>query len=122
MFLELNMIKENLIKEKSFDFAIKIVDLTRALDIVKKEHILSKQLLRSGTSIGANINEAQFSPTKADFINKMNISLKEANETLYWIELMHKTNYITNEEYNNIINDIIDIKNILMAIVKNAKN
>ena len=116
------MIKENLIKEKSFDFAIKIVDLTRALDIVKKEHILSKQLLRSGTSIGANINEAQFSPTKADFINKMNISLKEANETLYWIELMHKTNYITNEEYNNIINDIIDIKNILMAIVKNAKN
>ncbi len=91
------MEKRNILKEKSFQLAVGIVELSKFLQ-EKKEFILSKQLLRSGTAVGALIREAEFAQSKADFINKLQISLKEANETLYWLDLLKVTNYI---EINN---------------------
>ncbi|MDR3293157.1 MAG: four helix bundle protein [Clostridiales bacterium] len=110
--------KENKIVELSMSFAIRVVNLYKFLCDNKKEFVLSKQLLRCGTSIGANVNEAQHGQSIADFGMKMNISLKEANESKYWIELLYKTDYITESEYNSLNNDITEIKKILVAIVK----
>ena len=93
------MIKENVIKIKSFDFAIEIVSLYKEISVNKREYIMSKQLLKSGTSIGANVREAEFAQSKPDFISKMSISLKEANETDYWLELLYKTDYIDKETF-----------------------
>lgn len=90
---------ENILKSKSYSFAIEIVKTSEQLISHKKEFILSKQLIRSGTAIGALIREAEFAQSKADFINKMSISLKEANETLYWLNLLKDTNYITEESF-----------------------
>ena len=87
----------------------------------KKEYILSKQLLRSGTSVGANIAEAEQAQSRADFVAKMNISLKEVSETKYWIKLMHATDYLSTEQYYSIINDCIEIEKILTSIVKTTK-
>jgi TIGR02436 family protein len=114
------MENKNVIEEKSFDFAVRIVSLYRYLCDDKREYILSKQLLRSGTSIGANVSEAQHGQSKADFASKMNIALKEANETLYWLKLLHKTDYITDNQFSSIEKDIKDIKNILIAICKKS--
>ncbi|MBQ8849014.1 MAG: four helix bundle protein [Clostridia bacterium] len=108
----------NAIEIKSFDFAIRIVKLYEHLTKTKKEFVLSKQLLRSGTSIGANVSEAQHGQSKADFNAKMNIALKEAEETYYWLRLMHKTEYITDIEFNSIYPDIKEIIRILTAICK----
>lgn len=90
--------KENIIKDKSFAFAIRIVKLYRFLCDEKKEFILSKQLLRAGTSIGAMIRESEFAETKKDFVHKLSIAQKEINETIYWIELLQSTEYLTNEQ------------------------
>ena len=87
----------------------------------KNEYILSKQLLRSGTSIGANIKEAIRGQSKADFAAKMNISLKEASETEYWLELLHETGYLTEKEFKNIIAECIELIKLLTSIVKNTK-
>jgi four helix bundle protein len=114
--------KENIIKNKSFDFALRIVKLYQYLCETKKEFVLSKQLLRSGTSIGANIREAEHGQSKADFINKMSISLKEANETDYWLELLFKSCYIKETEYNSIKSDIDEILKLLVSIIKTSKN
>jgi len=89
--------KENLLKNKSFSFAIRIVNLCKYLIIEKKEFVLSKQLLRSGTSVGAMIREAEFGQSKPDFIHKLSIAQKEANESQYWIELLFQTEYLTTE-------------------------
>jgi len=89
--------KENLLKNKSFSFAIRIVNLYKFLIIEKKEFVLSKQLLRSGTSVGAMIREAEFGQSKPDFIHKLSIAQKEANESQYWIELLFQTEYLTTE-------------------------
>ena len=113
---------DNCIESKSFDFAVRIVNLYKHLTREKKEFVLSKQLLRSGTSIGANISEAQHGQSKADFIAKMCISLKEANETYYWVKLLYKTNYITNDQYVSLETDILEIKKLLVAICKSASN
>jgi len=86
--------KENVIKDKSFDFALRIINLYKYLSEEKKEYVLSKQLLRSGTSVGANIRESEHAESKNDFIHKLSISLKEANESHYWIELLYKSDYI----------------------------
>ena len=88
----------------------------------KKEYILSKQMLRSGTSIGANVSEAESGQSKADFIAKMNIALKEANETKYWLRLLHKTEYLSESEFNSVYTDIPEITAILTAICKTTKN
>ena len=109
---------DNVIETKSFDFAVRIVNLYKHLTEEKKEYVLSKQLLRSGTSIGANVAEAQRGQSKPDFNAKMNIALKEANETDYWLRLLHKTDYLTDKEYGSIENDINEIIAILVAICK----
>lgn len=109
---------ENIIENKSFDFAIRIVNLYKYLTSEKKEFVLSKQLLRSGTSIGANVAEAQKAQTRPDFNAKMNIALKEANETEYWLKLLYKTEYLTESEFDNIGKDIKEIIAILVSICK----
>ncbi len=114
--------KDNAVVEKSFEFAVRIVNLNKYLKNRKKEHVLSKQLLRSGTSIGANISEAQRAQSKADFAAKMNIALKEAFETEYWIRLLHRTEYINEKEYQSIHSEILEIISILMSICKTANN
>lgn len=115
------MEKKNIIKDKSFTFAIEIVSLYKVL-IEKKEFVLSKQMLRSGTSIGANIREAEHAQSKLDFIHKLSISLKEANETEYWLDLLYKTNYITESEYQNIKIKIVEILKLLTSIINTSKN
>ena len=115
------MEKKNVIKDKSFLFAVEIVYIYKTL-IEKKEFVLSKQLLRSGTSIGANIREAEHAQSKADFIHKLSISLKEANETEYWIDLLFETKFLTETEFNNIKIKIIEILKLLTSIINTSKN
>ena len=115
------MKKDNVLIEKSFKFAIRIVNLYKHLTSNKKESILSKQLLRCGTSIGANIYEAQDAQSKADFIAKLSISLKEARETQYWIELLKETNYLTSKEAESILKDLVEIIKLLVSIIKTLK-
>ena len=114
------MASENIILEKSFGLAVRIVNFYKYLSSEKKEYVLSKQLLRSGTSIGANIHEAQHGQSKADFATKMNIALKEANEAMYWIKLLYKTEYITETEYTSIESDVSEIKYLLISICKTS--
>ena len=112
---------ENVAENKSFDFAVRIVKLCRYLNNDKKEFILAKQLLRSGTSVGANISEAQQGQSRADFTAKMNIALKEAAETKYWLRLLKATDYLTENEVQSILNECIEIEKILYNIVRTAK-
>ena len=112
--------KENVVMDKSFSFAIRIVNMYRVL-CMRKEYVLSKQLLRSGTAIGALLREAEHAQSIADFVNKLNIALKEANEAEYWILLLYKTRYISNLEYESIIGDCREIVRLLISIVKSSK-
>jgi four helix bundle protein len=117
------MKQDNIILDKSFDFAVRVVKLYKYLCDDKKEYILSKQLLRSGTSIGANINEAQAGQSKADFISKMSISSKEARESKYWIDLLVKTEYlnINDQHTKSLQQDIEEIIKLLTSIVKSSR-
>ena len=110
--------KDNVVKDKSLEFAVRIVNLYKFLVNEQKEFVMSKQILRSGTSIGANIREAEQAQSRADFINKLNIALKEANETEYWLELLIRTEYITQEQYESINNDSTEINKLLISIIK----
>lgn len=112
--------KDNVSIEKSFDFAVRIVNLYKYLTKEKKEFILSKQLIRCGTSIGANITEAQRGQSKADFTAKMSIALKEAYETDYWLKLLYRTEYLNKKEYNSIDLEIRELISILISICKTA--
>ena len=114
--------KNNTIKNKSFAFAIRIVNTYKFLVNEKKEFVLSKQLFRSGTSIGALIREAEHAQSKADFIHKMSIALKEANETVYWLELLYRTEYLESKAYNSISKDAVELLKMLISIVKSSKN
>ena len=114
--------KDNLIQNKSFEFAISIVNLYKYLKKEKKEYVLSKQILKSGTSIGANIEEGLGGQSKKDFIAKLQISLKEARETHYWLRLLKATNFLTEKETQPLINVCKEIINILTAILKTAKS
>ena len=114
--------KENIIKTKSFDFAIKIIKLFQLLQSEKKEYVLSKQLLRSGTSVGAMIRESEFAESKLDFIHKMAIAQKEINETLYWLELLQNTEYLTKEQFDIIYKDAVEIIKLITSIIKSAKS
>ena len=109
---------DSIIENKSFDFAVRIVNLYKHLTTDKKEYVLSKQLLRSGTSIGANVSEGEKGQSKADFNAKMNIALKEANETFYWLRLLHKTDYLSDKEFLSMQSDIDEIIPILVSICK----
>ncbi len=110
----------NICAEKSFAFAIRIVNLVNHIKETKKEYTLTKQLLRAGTSIGANISEAQRGQSKADFVAKMTIASKEAYETEYWLRLLYHTNYLSKEEFQSIHKDILEIIRLLVAICKTA--
>ena len=115
--------KDNIILDKSFDFAVRIVKLYKYLCNDKKEYVLSRQLLRSGTLIGANINEAQAGQLKADFIAKMSIASKEARESKYWIDLLIKTDYLNleDEHTKSLLTNIEEIVKLLTSIVKSSK-
>ena len=116
------MNESNVIVSKSMAFAIRIVNLYKYLTKEKSEYILSKQLLRSGTSIGANVKEAVRAQTKADFNTKMHIAMKEASETEYWLELLEQTDYLTKTQAESILKDCVEIIKILVAITKTVKN
>ena len=114
--------KNNVILDKSFDFSVRIVNLKKYLNKEKQEHVMANQLVRSGTSIGANVTEADQAQSKADFISKMGIANKEAHETRYWLRLLHKTDYINDEEFSSIIADCQELIKILQSIIKSAKD
>ena len=113
---------DNVIKTKSFNFAVRIINLYKYLTDKKNEYVLSKQLLRSGTSIGANVAEAEQAQSKPDFVSKMNIALKETSETKYWIKLLQATDYLSKEESNSILDDCVELEKILVKIVKSSKH
>ena len=115
-------IMDNVIENKSFQFAIRIVRLYKFLCEEKKEYILSKQLLRAGTSIGANVTESQQAQSKPDFVSKISIVLKEASETKYWIKLLGATEYLSENQTKSILDDCVEIEKILVTILKSAKN
>ena len=112
--------EDNAIVEKSFEFAVRIVNLCKFLRSEHHEYILSKQIMRSGTSIGANVSEAQRGQSRADFAAKMNIALKEANETQYWLKLLCRTDYISQVQYQSLNKDLAEVLSLLTAICKSA--
>ena len=113
--------KESLIYNKSLDYAVRIVNLYKFLTNVKNETVISKQLLRSGTSIGANVSEALSAESTADFIHKLSISQKEANETQYWLSLLLKTEYISLVQYESMLQDCEEIRKMLISIIITTK-
>ena len=113
---------EGILKNKSMNFAIRIVNLYNFLNELKQERIMSKQILRSGTSVGANIREGLFAESPADFIHKYSISLKECSETEYWLYLLQQTEYISDEEYESINTDCLEILKLLTATIVKLKN
>ena len=115
------MKEENVIVDKSKALALRIIKLYKYLSETKRETVLSKQILRSGTSIGANAREAIRGQSTADFYYKLNISLKEAEETMYWLELLHESGYIETVHFTDIYNDCKEVVKILMSITKNQK-
>ena len=114
--------KESILYEKSMAFAIRCVKFYKYLKEEKGVYVLSKQLLRSGTSIGANIRESRFAQSPADFENKLQIALKEAEETQYWIELLHHTELINDHEYESIYNDSGEMIALLLTTLKTYRN
>ena len=113
--------KHIIIQDNTFDFAIGIIRLYQFLTDSKKEYVLAKQVLRSGTSIGANVEEAAGGVSKADFKNKLSISYKEARETLYWLRLLHATDYLTKKMFDSLFNDCDEIARILYTIIYKSK-
>ena len=114
--------KESILREKSFKFAVRIVKFYKYLCETKKEFVLSKQILRSGTSVGAMVREAEHSESTLDFIHKLAIAQKEINETIYWLELLKETDYISNKEFLSIHGDALEIIRITTASIKTLKS
>jgi len=112
---------ESILKTKSYNFALRIVRFFQFLRKEKKEYVLSKQILKSGTAIGALIREAEFGQSRADFVNKMHISLKEANETDYWLNILRDTGYINDKMFQSLDDDCQELIRLLVATVKTAK-
>ncbi len=115
------MKENNIVENKSFDFSVRIVNLYKYLTATRQEYVMSKQLLRSGTSIGANISEAQQAQSPMDFLSKMSIALKESYESDYWLRLLRKTEYLNDDEYKSIITDCRNLTKLLVSIVKSTK-
>lgn len=114
--------KESILKSKSYDFAIFIVKTYKVISSEKKEFTLSRQLLKSGTSIGANIREAEFAQSNKDFINKMSIALKEANETEYWLSLLKDTEYINLDTFTKLVNINKELIKMLVSTINTMKS
>ncbi len=119
--LRIENAKPNPVKDKSFLFALRVVKLAKFLRSQQHEFVLAKQVLRSGTAIGALVREAEHAQSRADFISKMSIALKEANETDYWLDLLHQSEYITTDSYVSIQQDIQELIKLLVSIVKTSK-
>jgi len=117
----MNEKRTNPLKDKSYIFAIKIVRLSQSLVSDKKEYVLSKQLIRSGTAIGALISEGEFAASKADFINKFTVSLKEANETEFWLRLLKDTDYLDNESFFELHSQCKELISMLVSSIKTTK-
>ena len=115
------MQNKNAIEAKSFDFAVRIVKLYQYLTKTKKETVLSKQILRSGTSIGANINEANYGQSRADFVSKMHVALKEAVETIYWLKVLTTSEYVNEKLGLSLLDDCIEIKKLLVSTINTTK-
>jgi len=113
--------KENILKSKSFAFSLRVIKAYKYLIKEKCELVLSKQLLRSGTAIGASINEAEYAQSKADFISKMSIALKEANEAEYWILLLKESEYIDSDVFSSIIEDCNELIKLLISTINTSK-
>jgi len=113
--------KDNIIQTKTFEFAVRIINLYKFLSTEKKEFVVSKQVLRSGTSIGANVEEAIGGQSKNDFSAKLAIAYKEARETKYWLRLLHATEYIDNQMFESLMNDMEEILRIIGSIQKTMK-
>jgi four helix bundle protein len=116
------MKKENVIREKSFRFAVRTINLFKALISERKEFIISKQVLRSGTSVGANVREALNAESPADFVHKLGIAQKECDETCYWLELLYETGYINEPEFNSIYSDATELLKIIRSIILSTKS
>jgi four helix bundle protein len=112
----------NGVRELSFGFALRVIRLCRFLEKEKKEYVLSRQRLRSGTAIGALVREAQQAESRADFIHKMAIALKEANETDYWIELLYQSQLLEKQGFDSIRSDVVELLKLLTSIIKSTKN
>jgi len=115
------MRRDNVVRDKSFLLAVKIVSVYKFLAADKKEFVMSKQLLRSGTSVGANIRESEYAQSKPDFIHKLSISQKELNETMYWLELLKTTNYLTEKEFRQVYEQSEEVMKLLISILKTSK-
>ena len=114
--------KDDPLKDKSYQFAIRVVKLSQYLQQDKKEFVLSKQILRSGNAVGALIREAEFGQSKADFTSKMSISLKEANETEYWLSLLNDTGFISEDQFMSLQSDCTELIAMLVSTVKTLKS
>ena len=112
----------NVVKEKSFNFAVRVVNLSKYLIEQKREFVLSKQILRAGTAIGALVRESEHAESKADFIHKLSVALKEANEADYWLDLLHTTKYLEEKQHQSLKTDLIELLKLLTAILKTSKN
>ena len=112
---------DNAIEAKSFQFSVRVVKLCKHLREDKKEYILSKQLLRSGTSIGANVVESQQAQSRPDFISKLCIALKEASETKYWIKLLKATDFLSDKESSSLLANCVELEKLLVSIIKSSK-
>ena len=112
---------ENIIKIKSFSFALRVVKMCQFLSVEKKEFVLSKQLLRSGTSIGALVRESEHAESKSDFIHKLAIAQKEANETSYWLELLFQSEYLNQAQFEYLHSDLVEMNKILASIIISSK-
>ena len=115
-------LKENIIQQKSYQFAIRIVQLYKYLTENKKEYVLSKQILRSGTAIGANIEEAIGGQSRKDFLSKLSIAYKESRETGYWLRLLHDTNYLNQKEFESIMSSSTELTKIIGKIQTTTRN
>jgi four helix bundle protein len=113
--------KENIVKIKSFAFAVRIVKLYKFLVAEHQEYVLSKQILRCGTSVGAMVRESEHSESTADFVHKLAIAQKEINETIYWLELLKETNYLSQERFESINSDAVELIKLLTSIIKTTK-
>jgi len=113
--------EQNIVEIKSFQFAIRIVNLYKYLCSDKKEYVISKQLLRSGTNIGANVAESQQAQSRPDFIPKLSIALKETSETKYWLRLLNATEFLPATEFNSILSDCIELEKLLVTIIRTTK-
>ena len=112
---------DNIIRQKSYQFGLRIVKLNRYLQKHSKEYVISNQILRSGTSIGANVYEAKYAQSRADFVSKHSISLKEASETQYWLDILCDSNYITKKQHQSLCNDLVEIIKLLTSTINTVK-